>query len=99
MSVCSKTGDPAFMVANPDTARQGVFNDFDGGPSFWPMWDNEGDQVVVGLINAMDFLETLKSNKPGNIPVKYPDKFEALKQLASGLNDNSNPVVMLVTLK
>jgi hypothetical protein len=99
MSVCSKTDDPAFMVANPDTARLGVFNDFDGGPSFWPMWDNEGGREFVGLINAMELIEVTGKSGSGMIPAKFPDKAAALKQLVSSLDENSNPVVMLVELR
>jgi hypothetical protein len=87
-----------FVVANPDTAQRGVYNDVDGGPSFFPSWDNESGHSFVRLINAIDLTDYQK-DKSGNTP--EPKDAEAAKRflaMVAGLNENSNPVVMLVEL-
>ena len=99
MAIRSKLGGEEFMVANPDTAQKGVFNDIDGGPSFWPFIDNEGGRQFVRVIDAIDFIEYGTKAKPSPVPLKKPEQAAELKKLVSRLNENSNPVVMQVTLK
>lgn len=99
MAIRSKLGGEEFIVANPDTAQKGVYNDIDGGPSFWPFTDNEGGRQFVRVIDAIDFIDYIKKTKPSAVPLKKPDQAAELKKLIGRLNENSNPVVMLVTLK
>lgn len=99
MAIRSKLGGEEFLVANPDTAQKGVYNDIDGGPSFWPFTDNEGGRQFVRVIDAIDFIDYGTKTKPSPVPLKKPDQAAELKKLISSLNENSNPVVMLVTLK
>jgi hypothetical protein len=99
MTVYDKAKSIAYLVSNPDTAQQGVINDIDGGPSFWPFWDNEGGKSFVRLVNAMDMIDYQKAGLRSKIQVKNPDQANRLKELVAKLNENSNPVLMLVDLK
>jgi hypothetical protein len=99
MAVHDKITGGEFMVANPDTAQKGVFNDIDDGPSFWPYWDNEGGRNFVKLIDAVDILENVKKTRPGGVAAKFPQKSAAWKKLVAGLSENSNPVVMVVEMQ
>ena len=87
------------VVANPDTAQRGVRNDIDGGPSFFPSWDNENGRIFVRLINAIDLLDDQKGMMKNDIPPKDQEAAKKFREMVAGLNENSNPVVMLVELK
>jgi len=99
MAVVNKLTGDQYLVANPDTAQKGVYNDIDGGPSFWPMWDNESDKQFIRLVHAIDLLDNKDARNSSKLPIKNPGQSAVLKRILSGLNENSNPVVMLVTLK
>jgi hypothetical protein len=99
MAFRSKSGGAEFLVANPDTLHPGVYNDLDGGPSFWPFTDNEAGRIFVKVFNSIDMLALQDSDRPAGLPVRFPEKAQALQRLMSELNENSNPVVMLVTLR
>lgn len=98
MAVYQKSQQDFFVVANPDTAQNGVCNDIDGGPSFFPSWDNENGEVFVKLIHAIDLIDYPKSSVPGNPPVKNPAAEASFRSMVAGLTENSNPVVMLVKM-
>jgi hypothetical protein len=98
MACYDKHSSEFFVVANPDTAQRGVYNDIDGGPSFFPSWDNENGHSFVRLINAIDLMDD-QQEKTGKNP--EPKDAEAAKRfltMVAGLKENSNPVVMLVEL-
>jgi len=97
MAVYEKETELGYLVSNQDTAQQGIYNDIDGGPSFWPFWDNEGGKSFVRLVNAMDMIDYQKARD--KVPAKSPEQAAKLKELVSKLNDSSNPVLMLVDLK
>jgi hypothetical protein len=98
MAICEKRTWEYYVVSNPDTAQQGIFNDIDGGPSFFPGWDNEKGHSFVRLINAIDLIGYQKETAGTKLPVKDPAAAKRFRDLVAGLNENSNPVVMLVTL-
>lgn len=98
MAVYEKGTGDFFVVANPDTAQRGVFNDMDGGPSFFPGWDNEKGRSFVRLINAIDLIGYQKESAGTKSSVKDPAAAKRFRDMVAGLNENSNPVVMLVEL-
>ncbi len=99
MAIYDKATELGYLVSNQDTAQQGIFNDIDGGPSFWPFWDNEGGKTFVRLVNALDMIDYQKTAIRKKVPVKSLEQAARLKYLVSELNENSNPVLMLVDLK
>ena len=99
MGVFNKLSGDFYSVANPDTLQKGVFNDIDGGPSFWPFWDNEGGHTFVRVIPSIDFLqyEASQSNHQG--PYTNNTARQKYLSMLSRLKEDSNPVVMLVNLR
>lgn len=60
-------------------------NDIDGGPSFWPLHVSREGQMIA-IIQAIDFIDAAKESNSAK-----------MKEVAAGLTDESNPVIMLVT--
>ncbi len=73
-------------------------NDLDGGPDFWPS-GTDGEQHLYRMLQPFNMLnpdEEKLRNKP---EVKDKDAAEAYQRLLSTLNENDNPVVMVIKLK
>jgi len=62
-----------------------LVNDIDGGPSFWPQHISR-DGKMVSVIGAIDFIDAAKESKS-----------QKMKEVATTLTEESNPVVMVVT--
>jgi hypothetical protein len=75
----------------------GIINDFDGGPDFHPIYQK--NNLMVGFIHAHEFIEYVTSEAFKNSTPKYPEKKKELEKLANSLDENDNPVLMLVKLK
>lgn len=99
LAVYDKRSAEFFVVANADTAQRGIINDIDGGPSFFPLWDNENGRYFVRLINAIDLLDYQNGKAKNTIEPKDPAAARKFREMVATLTDNSNPVVMLVELK
>lgn len=75
----------------------GIYNDIDAGPRFLPR-KLINDSIMVMTISAKDLKYHIESDEfKSNIP-KYPEKKRQLEELAVGLSEFDNPVLMLVTL-
>jgi hypothetical protein len=77
--------------------NEGIINDYDGGPAFCPIYQK--NNVCVGFVYAYEFIEYVNSNTFKTSTPLYPEKKTALEKLANSLNENDNPVLMLVKLK
>jgi hypothetical protein len=76
----------------------GIFNDIDAGPRFFPE-KLINDSMMVMTISASDLKYHIASEDfKNNIP-KYPQKKRQLEELANGLSEFDNPVLMFVTFK
>jgi len=76
----------------------GFKNDFDGGLDFYPRWVNLRGDVWIAAYNSFELKSELtKSRQSHN--AKYPEKHKSLIQLADKLNENDNPVLMIVHVK
>jgi hypothetical protein len=84
-------------VAVEETNAGGFIDDITGGPGFRPMVTN--DTLAIMTVSAFDMKKYLDSDKFENQEVKFPEKKKELEQLANSLNENDNPVLMLVKLK
>lgn len=79
------------------TVNQGIINDYDGGPLFHPIYQK--NNMIIGFIHAYEFIDYINSSTFKNSTPKYPEKKKELEKLANSLNENDNPVLMLVKLK
>lgn len=76
---------------------EGIPNDYDGGSDFYPIYQKNNE--MIGIISSIDLIEKVFSEDFKNSTPKYPEKKKELEQLANRLNENDNPVLMLVKLK
>ncbi|MDD4144470.1 MAG: 6-bladed beta-propeller [Prolixibacteraceae bacterium] len=76
----------------------GVINNFDNGPCFIPSIITEYNNAIQ-IINAFEFKAHIASKAFKISTPQYSDKKKALEQLANSLDENDNPVLMLVKLK
>jgi hypothetical protein len=76
----------------------GIKNDIDGGLSFFPKRKID-DSTIVMWFNAYEIKHFVESRTFKNSTPKYPEKKKELERLANSLDENDNPVLMLVKLK
>ena len=93
------------LVYNKSTGTQvevdlkaGIENDWDGGPNI-QFKMNKDDNTLFSWINAFDLKTYVASDAFKNSTPKYPEKKKELQKLANSLDENDNPVLMLVKLK
>jgi len=81
--------------------KYGIDNNLDGGPYLEPTFyfQINNEEYLVSSINAFDLKAHVASEAFKNSTPKYPEKKSELEKLANNLNDNDNPVLMLVKLK
>jgi hypothetical protein len=84
-------------VAVEESVPWSIINDINGGPDFRLNYIN--DNLAVMPISAIEMKQYLDSDKFKNRQVEFPEKKKELEQLANSLNENDNPVLMLVKLK
>jgi hypothetical protein len=79
----------------------GILNDIDGGPAFPPFYyfQENGEEFLIGWIHAFKLKAHIESEAFKNSTPKYPEKKKELEKLAASLDENDNPVLMLVKLK
>ena len=87
-AVFNKTNGVFTFVDQTEYNYIGFADDYEGGPAFWPSYISD-DEYMVSYIDAIDFIQHAQTHK-------VSDKF---KKIADGLNENDNPVVVLVKLK
>ena len=81
-----KKGTTRALEYNDDYGYAGFTNDIDGGMLFYPKYMNEGK--MYQLVDAIDFIEyAQKSNS------------QKMKEVAATLTEESNPVMVVATLK
>lgn len=79
-------------------AKKGFINDLDGGPGILPKTIID-DNTIVYWIDAYQIKVHVRSEAFKNSAPKYPEKKKELEKLANSLNENDNPILMLVKLK
>ncbi len=90
----------SYFERNRDV-KSGIPNNFDGGMDFNPetYFTDNGDEYLAGYIQPYELKMYVDSDDFKNSTPKYPEKKKALEQLANSLDENDNPVLMLVKLK
>lgn len=79
-------------------ASEGLINDIDGGPNFWPK-TIENDSTLVSWIDAIQFKKYIASDTFKNAKPRYAEKKKELEKLANKLKETDNPVLMMVRIK
>nr|WP_319512072.1 6-bladed beta-propeller [uncultured Draconibacterium sp.] len=79
----------------------GIINDIDNGLPFLPekYFEIGNEKYLTTFIQPFELKKNVASNEFKNATPKYPEKKKELVQLANSLNENDNPVLMLVKLK
>lgn len=102
LGVYDKNAQETFFVEplNPmdEINPNGILNDLDGGMNFFPV-SQVNDSTLAMTVNAYDLMEYINSPAFKNSTPLYPEKKKELEKLANGLNENDNPVVIVVKLK
>ncbi|WP_167619150.1 6-bladed beta-propeller [Maribellus sediminis] len=93
----NKSNSTQYLIDN----EMGLVNDLDNGPSFKiqntvTIDDNE---YLISWINAFELKTHVASDEFKNSTPKHPQKKNEMEQLANRLDENNNPVLMLVKLK
>jgi hypothetical protein len=76
----------------------GFENDFDGGINFMPRYA-ANDTLIVSWFEPYQLKMYVASESFKNSTPKYPEMKKELEKLAARLDENDNPVLMLVKLK
>ena len=82
-----------------------IENDLDGGLSFTPnpfsyyYYTENDSEYIVSMINPFELIEHIISDVFINTIPNFPQKKKELKQLANSLDEDDNPVLMIVKLK
>lgn len=79
----------------------GFINDFDSGLNFAAskILAINKEYYMIGYIDAYRLKAHVQTSEFKNSTPKYPEKKRELEELANSLNNNDNPVLMLVKLK
>ena len=77
--------------------NRNIINDFDSGLSILPISGYEN--YLIGFIIPVDLKNHIASDAFKNSTPKFPEKKKELEKLANSLNENDNPVLMLVKIK
>ena len=86
------------LILLTPSINDGFINDIDGGMNFFPQ-KVINDSILVSWVDAYQLKAHVASSTFKNSTPKYPEKKKALEKLANSLNENDNPVLMLVKLK
>jgi hypothetical protein len=79
----------------------GIPNDIDGGPAFPPLFyfQEKNEEFMIGWVHAHRLKAYVASEAFKTSSPKYPEKKKELEELAASIDENDNPVLMLVKLK
>jgi hypothetical protein len=102
IGLLNKVDDNVFLVAPSNVDHQiepnGIKNDIDGGINFMPRYA-VSDTLIVSWFDTYQLKMYIASEVFKNSTSKYPEKKKELEKLAASLDENDNPVLMLVKLK
>jgi hypothetical protein len=99
MGIFSKKTGELFTINNADKEQNGLYNDIDGGPSFWPFWDAEEGGIYYKMIPAVELLSNDAEQLNYSGSPKNPAKAKEFQDLLKSLKETDNPILMRVQLK
>jgi hypothetical protein len=79
-------------------SEKGLSNDLDGGSDIWPRTIKD-DNTLVSWIEALKLKEYVGSDAFKNSKPIYPDKKKELEKLANSVQENDNPIIVLIKVK
>ncbi len=93
----NKSNGTHYLIDN----GSGIVNDLDNGPNFkiQNTVTVEGTEYLIWWIDAFELKAHVDSEAFKNPTPKYLEKKKKLEKVANSLNENDNPVLMLVKLK
>ena len=77
--------------------EQGFQNNIDGGLTFFPKYIYN-DSILVDYVNAFTLREHVLKSNATEMRRLYGQKYDDLVKLANSLDDDSNPIVVMVNL-
>ncbi len=83
------------FAENIDLDMRGLYNDIDGGPAVKPSYFEDEDNWYF-IFQAIDIIEWNKEGKFDISDVQKPAKNKEFKMLVSNLDENDNPIIMVV---
>jgi len=88
-------------VTDLTDSENGIDNDLDNGLPFIPekYFEIGNEKYLAAFIQPFELKAHVDSEDFKNSTPKYPEKKKELEQLANSLDENDNPVLMLVKLK
>jgi hypothetical protein len=100
LALINKKSGVSTMI-NLIDSENGIINDLDNGLPFVPekYFEIGNENYLAAFIQPFELKKHVTSDKFKNSTPKYPEKKKELKQLANSLDENDNPVLMLVKLK
>ena len=93
----NKSNGTQYLIDN----GTGLVNDMDNGPNFKTQntVTVDGTEYLISWINAFELKAHVDFEAFKNSTPKHPEKKKELEQLANSLDENDNPVLILVKLK
>lgn len=93
----SKSNGAQYLIDN----GKGLVNDLDNGPNFkiQNFVTVDGTEYLISWIDAFELKAHVDSEAFKNSTSKYPKKKIELEKLVNNLDENDNPILMLVKLK
>jgi hypothetical protein len=102
LGIFSRIDEKLFFISPTNKDDQieplGIENDIDGGINFVPNY-LMGDSLMVGWFESSEMIRYINSSTFKQYKPIFPEKKKELEKLAASLNENDNPVLMLVKLK
>lgn len=89
------------LLSLHDLKSWGIDNDLDGGLVFQPegYYSENGNEYLIGLVDAYRLTSHVISDAFKDSNPKHPGKKNELEQLGNSLDQNANPIMMVVKLK
>lgn len=86
------------FAAEIDTTRDGLINDLDGGPGYFPFRKFQDDRWLVS-IPAFEFQNWFINEDFNDQKILDPEANARLKIMAGQIKENDNPVIMIIKPK
>ncbi len=92
----NKSNETKYLIDN----GTGLVNDLDNGPNFkiQNTLTVDGTEYLISWIDAFELKAHVDSSKFKNSTPKFPNKKKELEQMAKSMDENDNPVLMLLKL-
>ncbi len=94
---CSKE-EGTISYLSSQKGSNGFINDFDGSHDIWPTLSTSPRELIC-CYNSIDFIDYCDKYKSTKYTSKFPDHHKRLLELLGQINEQSNPIIQIITLK